>query len=36
MCFEAWKMTKQYQGAKMEEIQAKSHPVWDIGVFSFS
>jgi hypothetical protein len=24
MCFEAWKRTKKYQEAMMEEIQAKS------------
>jgi hypothetical protein len=24
MYFEAWKRTKRYEGAKMEEIQAKS------------
>jgi hypothetical protein len=23
-CFEVWKMTKKYQGAKIEEIQVKS------------
>jgi hypothetical protein len=23
-CFEAWKRTKRYQGANMEEIQARS------------
>jgi hypothetical protein len=31
-CFEAWKTTKRYQGAKMEEIQVKTVK---IGLFDF-
>jgi hypothetical protein len=27
MCFEAWKMTRRCQGAKMEEIHAQSEPM---------
>jgi hypothetical protein len=31
-CFEAWKRTKKHQGAKIEEIQAKSrgHKNWTV------